>query len=99
MGKLMEDKGYLNKIFWCKTNSVPPLFPVIMVAFLFLLSERGEETPSQRRILSAFRQMGVGGQKYLYLLPCFQFRIIFMPKWHFLISFTGIYSIKGKQVR
>ena len=49
--------------------------------------------------MSAFRQMGVGGQKYLYLLPCFQFRIIFMPKWHFLISFTGIYSIRGKQVR
>ena len=46
--------------------------------------------------MSAFRQMGVGGQKYLYLLPCFQFRIIFMPKWHFLISFTGINSIRGK---
>ena len=54
MGKLTEDKGYFNKVFWCRTNSVPALFPVIMVAFLFLLQERGEETPSQRRIYVCF---------------------------------------------
>ena len=50
MGELMEDKGYFSKVCLCRI-SASSLSLVIMVVFLLLVQERGEEeTTSQREI-------------------------------------------------
>lgn len=45
----MEDKCYCHKVSLYRPNSVPALSLVIMVVFLLLVQERGEEIPSQKK--------------------------------------------------